>query len=123
MIISPTLENLSALTPASSYTVILPEPKISMEASKNISTSRTISGGAVTTIWNSDASGERRSVSFALPENTYQALKRIKDTGLDPWLLRVGGKIYEAAIDLTSAVKIQGLWRCQVEFVIIRPVL
>lgn len=90
------------------YAVRLPAIPINLEVPKVLSTERTISGSAVISKWEGSILGEERNINAKLAESEYQALKAIKDTGVDEWLLVVRGKIYKVIFDLVSAVPIRG---------------
>lgn len=105
MIISPTTDNFSSLTPASAYTVMLPDIPINLEAAKTVSTAKTIGGGSSVSVWESSIEGEQIEFTLTVDQDRYNLLRSIKDSGFDEWLWRVNGKIYEAVFDLTSAVK------------------
>ena len=121
MIISPTTENFSILQPASDYTVILPDPKISLEPPKSISSMRTISGGSVISVWSNSVVGVQRIFKITVDKQKYSVLKKIKDSGVDSWLWRIFGKTYQIVFDLTSAVMVDRLaekWLCEISIVI-----
>ena len=120
MIISPTVETFALLQPTADYTIILPEPTISLSAPKNISVTRTVSGGATVTIWKSSMAGEKRSVSPVISQEKYERLVKIIDTGFDEWIVRTQGKTFTAIIDVLSAVKSgqSGQWLIELVFVV-----
>jgi hypothetical protein len=117
--ISPTAENFAALSPASDYSVTIIGATMDIQAPKNISASKTINGGASVVVWSSSIAGERREIFKTVDSRTYERLQRIKDSGVDEWLVRVGGKIFTAIFDLVAAVedKNTGDWRCEFLFV------
>ena len=123
MIISPTVENISTLSSAAAYTVILPDVAVNLEAAKTVSTARTISGGASVSIWESSIQGETIELSMTVDAAKQAVLKAIKDSGIDSWLWRISGKIYEVVFDMPSAVRLQNdNWRVTLSLTIISEV-
>ena len=123
MIISATTEGYSTLTDAASYRVRLPATSINLRAGKNISSSRTISGGANISIWDSSIAGERRTVVMTLDLSTLQALTRVADSTVSTWLLRVQSRVFEVAVNLISSEpdrRRPGKHRVSLEFVFVK---
>lgn len=89
------------------YAVRLPAIPINLEAPKVLNTQRTISGSAVISKWQGSILGEERNINAKLAESEYQAVKAIKDSGVDEWLLVVRGKIFKVIFDLVSALPIR----------------
>lgn len=125
MIISPTTENFSSLTPASAYTVMLPDIALNLEAAKTVSTAKTISGGSSVSVWESSIEGEQIEFTATIDQGRYELLRSIKDSGFDEWLWRVNGRIYEAVFDMTSAIKtgtFSDKWRVTISMTILKEV-
>lgn len=123
MIISPTVENISALSSAAAYTVMLPDVSVNLEAAKTVSTARTIGGGASVSIWESSIEGETIEISITIDAAKQAILKAIKDSGIDSWLWRISGKIFEVVFDMPSAIRLQNdNWRVTLSLTIISEV-
>lgn len=99
IIISPTTE--SGLS--ESYSVMLPNIDISIEAPKAVSVAKTIGGAGVVSIWSGNIAGETRTASIIITTAQYESLKSIVETSVDTWLLRMRGRIFKCAFDLTTA--------------------
>ncbi len=117
--ISPSVANFAALSPTADYTVTIFDTRLNMLVPKNINAARTISGGASVTVWESGVAGESRSIYKTVSQSVYDKLLRIKESGVDEWLVRSSGKVYNAVFDMTFAAKDErtGRWTCQLEFV------
>ena len=125
MIISPTSDNLSSLSPAADYRVEIKDQPINLQASKSISTASTISGGAAISVWESSVEGLQIAFTATVKRSEYDRLLRIKNSGLDEWLWRIDGRIFEIVFDMPSAVKqdAYGLnWIVRLSFVVIKEV-
>jgi len=108
MIISPSIDNFATMTPASAYTVDLPDISLNLEAGKTVSTSKVIGGGSAISIWESSIEGEQVQFQITVEKEKYLILKKIKATGIDSWLWRVQGRIFEVVFDLAFAARLAG---------------
>lgn len=117
--ISPSIDNISTLTPTADYTVSIMTVTLNVESAKNISASKTIGGGASVAVWENNIAGERRSIYRVVDNAVYTKLKRIKDSGVDEWLVRSGGKIFTAIVDMPAALQdtLPGHWRVELKLV------
>lgn len=120
MYISPAME--SGLN-SSTYSVMLPKIAINLTEPKNISSARTIGGGAVVSVWSSNIEGAQRSVNMSLSAEQYKALRLINDSGVDEWLMRAQGRIFLIVPSIDSATPAKrDRWNVTLSFVILEEI-
>ena len=120
MYISPAMDSgLSSDT----YSVMLPKIAINLTEPKNISSARTIGGGAVVSVWSSNIEGAQRSVNMSLSAEQYKALRLINDSGVDEWLMRAQGRIFLIVPSIDSAIPAKrDRWSVTFSFVILEEI-
>jgi hypothetical protein len=119
MIISSTADSLAN---GIDIAATLPEPNINLEPQKIIASSRTIGGGATISVWEAEIAGTMVEPEFVVNIAQLAKLRAIKASGVDEWLVRTQGKIYNAMVDLGSVIREtrrQDHFRVQLRIVIV----
>lgn len=100
MVINETMESgLSAIR------IELPTPNVNLRPAKAIGVTRTISGHGSVSVWAGTMSGERRELDITVTSSQLKQLESALNTGVNEWLVRIGGRIFRAVLDLSTAIK------------------